>query len=201
MVSMPGSVIQQFLLPSGYASMTPAERRSFLADNLHAQTLRKAVAKSARDMGMQASRISEEKIQSFQSQQKLLGLIGNASDWIDIEGRWIEDENTTSSSPSSSFSLWDRIWESFLRRNERLPDHPNRGGSIGKVARGLSDFFGRKGGGRPANAASGGSLSIAFLFLIVVVLWVGFARVKSANGPTTTRLKLLGSVVSGNATL
>ena len=114
MVSMPGGVIQQFLLPSGYASMTPAERRSFLADNLHAHTLRKAVATSARDMGMQVSRISEEKIQSFQSQQKLLGLIGNASDWIDIEGRWVEDENTSSSSPSSSFSWWDRIWESFF---------------------------------------------------------------------------------------
>ena len=61
-----------------------------------------------------------------------------------------------------------------------------------------SKLFGKS--NQPSVAKSqGSSISLAFLLLILLILWSAFAVVTTSNGTKTTRIKLFGSVLMGQA--
>lgn len=182
-------VIENFLTPSGYFAMSPDARKAFIADNLQTKQLAKTIRSAKILQSTALANINKDAIKDYNLQASMLGWASDPYENVK-EGSGVDPEKA-----------------SFIDIDANVSDHPqdavmNIAGkrvNVPKVLMGLSGLFG-KNRSRPAAAADGsqnGQVSIAFLLTILLILWAGFAITTNQNGTKTTRVKLLGSVISG----
>lgn len=184
----PQEVIQNFLAPSGYASMTDQARRAYILENLNVDRLASSIRSISRKGNQAVQSLNQNEIKDFNFNSSMLGWASNpfkeapkqigsedtsSPDFIDVEGK-----------------IGDAVPGFPPAFGNRNVFHPKR------FMQGLSGFFNKS--NRPRAASAGDNqISIAFLLMVLIILWAGFAVTNTANGTKTTRMKLLGMVITG----
>lgn len=184
----PQEVIQNFLAPSGYASLTDVQRRAYILENLNVERLAKSIRSIAKKENGFVQTLNKNEIKDYNFTSSMLGWASNPYQEAPKQS-WAGEGSNPFSHGGTSYDI-DITPDNFEAKpfsTKRLKDFFG----------GLSGFFNKK--GRPGAAASSneGSLSISFLLMVLIILWAGFAVTQTANGTKTTRIKILGAVISG----
>ncbi len=167
--------MQKFFEQNNMGEMNATQRKKFIAENIHVQTLAKAVRSTMTQEARTKAINLRAKVNAAQYERQLLGIRRD-------EARLVREE-----------ALGINQQERFEEEGQK-----KKFNAFGAIASIPDKLFGKK--GLPKSAANNSNqISLAFLLMVLVVLWSAFAVVTPAVGSKTTRIKLLGNVIGGKA--
>ncbi len=173
-------VVTKFLDESGYINMTAKEQTAFRKKTIPVMKLEEAISSALTSRAKAEAAENLAKIRSIQVERQLLG--------IRI------DKDRVASNEALGIERAEKTQENQFKEKARgfaaIASIPR------KLFSGLNNM-GLKIPGVPKN--QDGGISLSFLLMVLIILWAAFAVVTTSNGVKTTRIKLLFSVIGGNA--
>ena len=170
--------MQKFFEQNNMGDMNASERKKFISENIHVQSLAKAVRSTmTQEARMKATNL-RAKVNAIQYERQLLGIRTDEAKLVREEALGINQQE---------------VFEENQQKKKF-----NAFGALASIPNKILGLGNKK--GIPASAAKNGNqISLAFLLMILIVLWSAFAVVTPAVGSKTTRIKLLGNVIGGKA--